>query len=284
MSHRYNAFISYSHATDSKLAQALQHALHKFAKPWYKKRNLELFRDESNLSASPHLWNNIVKALDESEYFILLGSPLSAHSDWVNKEISYWLESHTSDTILIVLTGGVIEWDAENKRFRTENNALPTALFEEFKETPFYVDLRQSKSEQDLTLDNPIFKKEVLKVAAKLHGMSPIDLASEEVTVHRKMMRIRNYAIGTLAFLFVGALVACGFLLEAEIKARNTSKLVVEKNRENLAKFARIRNHIATMDSLNWHEKQDSIKNELDSLIVFRTRKEMDSIKKLRKP
>ena len=34
----YDAFISYSHAADGRLAPALQRALHRFAKPWYQVR------------------------------------------------------------------------------------------------------------------------------------------------------------------------------------------------------------------------------------------------------
>jgi hypothetical protein len=39
----YNAFISYNHAADGTLAPALQSALHRFAKPWYKLRALRVF-------------------------------------------------------------------------------------------------------------------------------------------------------------------------------------------------------------------------------------------------
>jgi len=56
---KYNAFISYSHAADGKVAPTLQSALEKFAKPWFKLRSLNVFRDEASLSASPHLWANI---------------------------------------------------------------------------------------------------------------------------------------------------------------------------------------------------------------------------------
>ena len=122
----FNAFISYSHAADDKFAPALQNALQKFAKPWYKKRNLEIFRDESSLSATPHLWKNITAALDESEYLILLASPVSENSHWVNKEIEYWLEHKSIDTLLIALTGGNLEWDKQNNCFlNPENNSLP---------------------------------------------------------------------------------------------------------------------------------------------------------------
>jgi len=42
------AFISYTHAADGKLAPALQSGLEKFAKPWYKTRTPNIFRDEMN--------------------------------------------------------------------------------------------------------------------------------------------------------------------------------------------------------------------------------------------
>lgn len=88
---RYQAFISYSHAADNRLAPALQVALHKFAKPWYRRRAVHVFRDETNLLASPQLWKNIVRALDQSEYFILLASPEAARSKWIAQEVAHWL-------------------------------------------------------------------------------------------------------------------------------------------------------------------------------------------------
>jgi hypothetical protein len=63
----YDAFISYGHAVDGKLAPALQHALHIFLKPWYSRvavrlgaiPALKVFRDQSSLSANPALWPSI---------------------------------------------------------------------------------------------------------------------------------------------------------------------------------------------------------------------------------
>ena len=123
----YNAFISYSHAADGRMAPALQAALERFAKPWYKLRNLNIFRDEASLSASPHLWSNIQEALDDSEYLIYMASPESAQSKWVNKEIEYWLETKSLDTILIVLSDGNLYWNnGDNKTINTANNSLPS--------------------------------------------------------------------------------------------------------------------------------------------------------------
>ena len=46
----YDGFISYSHAADELLAPRLQAGLQRFAKPWWKRRALRIFRDEASLS------------------------------------------------------------------------------------------------------------------------------------------------------------------------------------------------------------------------------------------
>jgi hypothetical protein len=88
----YNAFMSYSHAADGMLAPALQSALHRFAKPWYRLRALHIFRDKTTLAVTPSLWGAIQAALDQSTFFILLASPESAASIWVQQEIEHWLK------------------------------------------------------------------------------------------------------------------------------------------------------------------------------------------------
>jgi WD40 repeat protein len=221
----YNAFISYSHAADGKLAPALQSGLEKFAKPWYKIRNLNIFRDESSLTATPHLWPNIQKALNESEYLIYMASPVSASSHWVSKEIEYWVATKSIDKLLIVLTEGEIPWDnATNNFLNADANSLPVILDKKFTAEPFYIDLRTARTQKDLSLNNPIFKKEILKLAAQLHNKEPKDLAGEEVAAHNKMIRIRNAAIGILAFLFIAAIAA------AWIAIKNAKEAVKEKN------------------------------------------------------
>jgi WD40 repeat protein len=222
----YNAFISYSHAADGKMAPALQAGLEKFAKPWYKIRNLNIFRDEASLTATPHLWPNIQKALDQSEYLVYMASPVSASSHWVSKEIEYWVANKSIDKLLIVLTEGEIRWDNTSNVFlNAEINALPGILDKKFTVEPFYIDLRTAKTQKDLSLNNPIFKKEVLKLAAQLHNKEPKDLASEEVAAHQKMIRVRNAAIGILIFLFMAACFA------AWLAVRNANEAVREKNK-----------------------------------------------------
>ncbi len=81
----YDGFISYSHAADDLLAPRLQAGLQRFAKPWWKRRAVRIFRDEASLSANPHLWSSITEAMDRSGWFVLLLSPDAAESEWVNR-------------------------------------------------------------------------------------------------------------------------------------------------------------------------------------------------------
>jgi hypothetical protein len=71
----YDAFISYSHVKDKPIAASLQSAIRKLGKPWYRRRALRLFRDDTSLSATPHLWPTIEQALGQSRFFLLLASP-----------------------------------------------------------------------------------------------------------------------------------------------------------------------------------------------------------------
>ena len=84
---RYDAFISYSHAVDGRLAPAIRSGLHRFAQPVFSLRALNVFRDQSSLSASPGLWPSIEDALSQSRHFIVLASPEAARSPWVRREV-----------------------------------------------------------------------------------------------------------------------------------------------------------------------------------------------------
>lgn len=225
----YNAFISYSHAADGKLAPALQTALEKFAKPWYKVRYLNVFRDEASLTASPHLWSNIQSALDESEYMIYMASPTSANSKWVVKEIEHWLATKSVDTILIALTEGDIFWDDSIGMFSNTTISLPEILKNNLIDEPFYVDFRNAKTQEDVSLNNPIFKKEVLKLAAHLHGKQPKDLASEEVSAHNRMIMVRNGVIGVLGLLLCFAIGAAWLANKNANEAKAQTKIATQQ-------------------------------------------------------
>ncbi|MDQ3764420.1 MAG: toll/interleukin-1 receptor domain-containing protein [Actinomycetota bacterium] len=139
----YDAFISYSHTLDGAVAQALQTGLERFAKPWYRPRALRVFRDTTNLSANPGLWSSIKAALASSTWLVLMASPKAARSQWVNREVAWWLANKSPQRLLVVLTEGEFGWPDETGHGDGAAAALPPALRGAFVEEPRWVDLRR---------------------------------------------------------------------------------------------------------------------------------------------
>src|SRR4051794_17284995 len=100
---RYQAFISYNHAADGKLAPAVQRALQRFGRAWFSAASMRVFRDETGLGLTPDLWGQIQQRLAQSQCFLLLASPEAAQSQWVAQEVRFWLEHRPDDPLLIVL-------------------------------------------------------------------------------------------------------------------------------------------------------------------------------------
>jgi hypothetical protein len=168
---KYDAFISYSHAGDAKVAPALQRGLQRLARPWNRRRALEIFRDETGLSVSPALWGSIRSALDEAEFFVLLACPESARSSWVNREIQHWLTKHSAARLLPVVTGGGWIWDPRTNDFDWERStAVPPALRDVFAEEPRHLDLRWARTTPELDLRPGRFREAVAELAAPMHG------------------------------------------------------------------------------------------------------------------
>src|SRR5580704_14300631 len=183
----YNAFISYSHTADATLASALQSALHRFAKPWYKLRAVHIFRDQTNLAVNPALWSSIRDALDQSLFLILLASPESAGSPWVAKEAEYWITRNGPSHILIVLTGGALKWDHSTGSFTDgDTSALPGCLLRAFPEEPLFLDLRWARDAESLRLREPRFHEAVLQLAATLHNRPKDELDGADIRIRRQ--------------------------------------------------------------------------------------------------
>lgn len=239
----YAAFLSYSHAADGKLCPALQSALHRFAKPWYRLRAIRVFRDQTSLSANPALWPAIEKALSESEYFILLASAQSAQSVWVGREISWWLKHRSADKMLIGLTEGELHWNSNAGDFDWQRtSALSPALQGQFKDEPLFVDLRWARSEEDLSLRNSRFRAAIVDVAATLHGKPKDELEGEDVRQYRRTRRLASTAITVLSLL----LIATGFaaviayrqsrVAKQQTQVAEQEKKVAETERDNATK------------------------------------------------
>jgi WD40 repeat protein len=206
---KYDVFISYSHAEDRKLASRLQSALARFAKPWYRIRALSVFLDASSLSANPGLWSAIESAIGQSRHFVLLASPMSARSEWVQREIEWWLANRPTSHLFIVLTNGRLVWNHPSGDFDwSETDALPEILSGSFEEEPLYVDLSWARSADEQSIRHSRFRQAVLDLAAPLRGIPKDELDSEEIRQNRRVRRLTATAITLLAALAIGATTA----------------------------------------------------------------------------
>lgn len=204
----YDAFISYSHAADGRLAPALQRCLQQMAKPWYQPRALRVFRDQVSLSASPDLWMTIERALRDTRYFVLLASPESAQSRWVCQEVAFWQTHRERETFLIALTGGEIAWDERVGDFDWgRTTALPRQLRGWFNAEPLWVNLSWAHDETQLSLRHSRFRDVAATLAASVHEMAKDELDSEDVRQHRLSVRLRRSAISGLTLLTAVVLV-----------------------------------------------------------------------------
>src|SRR3984957_19082505 len=199
----YDAFISYSHAKDKPVAAALQAAVQRLGKPWYRRRALRIFRDDTSLAATPHLWPSIEEALARSRYLILLVSPQSAASQWVGKEIAYWLSHKSIDTLLLALTEGELAWDgATDDFFWSDTAPLPPVLKGRFTAEPKWVDVRDYRAGTPARKDK--FLDLSADLAATIHGMPKEDLLSQEVRQQRRALTLAWSAAASL-FVLAGA-------------------------------------------------------------------------------
>jgi TIR domain len=171
----YKAFVSYSHAADGRLAEALQSRLQRFATPWYRRRSIRVFRDTTGLGLTPDLWDAIRKALEASEYFILLASERAARSRWVELELDAWLRVRSPDRLLIVWTDGELQWDHAAGDFDwLRTTCLPPRLRGAFRAEPLHLDLRWARTANDLSPRRPEFLDAVARLSATLR-QQPLD-------------------------------------------------------------------------------------------------------------
>jgi len=177
---KYWAFISYSHQ-DKSWGDWLHKALETYRVPKrlvgrasrdgaVPKRLFPIFRDREELPTSADLGENINQALTQSPYLIVICSPKSAVSRWVNEEVKAFKAMGREDRILCLIVdgepnasdkpnSGLLECFPEAVRYRVDSNRHITAERTE----PIAADAREGK-------DGKVNVK--LKLLAGLLGVS----------------------------------------------------------------------------------------------------------------
>lgn len=112
-SRSYSAFISYRHAdVDTRVAKEVHHKLERYhldrevRERSGRKSLAPVFRDQDELPISSALDDDLVAALRNSSTLIVICSPRTKESMWVDREISEFLKTHDRSRVLVALCEG----------------------------------------------------------------------------------------------------------------------------------------------------------------------------------
>jgi WD40 repeat protein len=258
---KYWAFISYSHA-DNKWADWLHKGIETYSVPKHlvgkpsregvvPKRPFPVFRDRDELPGSANLGDNLTKALKLSRYLVVVCSPNSAKSQWVDQEVRIFKSMGREDRVLCLIVDGepnatakpqlnMPECFPESVRFWVDSDRRITEIPTE----PIAADARKGKDGR---------RNALLKVLSGILGVSFDDLKQRDAErENRKQRRIMAGMLALLvAFGFMGFRIleqkneavaarneaerSAELAKEAERRARDAATLARQKEQEAVA-------------------------------------------------
>jgi tetratricopeptide (TPR) repeat protein len=222
---KYRAFISYSHA-DERWGTWLHRSLETYRLPkgvvgretafgTVPHRFNPVFRDREELATATNLGTTLVAALEQSACQIVICSPKSAKSRWVNEEILTFKRLGREDRIFALIVDG--EPGTSLIPGREEEECFPRALIykmgpdgelTEERGEPIAADVRPRK-------DRP--QTAMLKLLAGMLGIGLDEL------MRRDASRRRRRTIALVTASIVGMLITSGLAVTAWI-ARNEAE------------------------------------------------------------
>jgi tetratricopeptide (TPR) repeat protein len=241
---RYRAFLSYSHA-DEKWARWLMRRLEAYRVP----RNLvgapgrdgpipaklgQMFRDRDELPSAGDLSSTISAALADSSALVVICSPSSARSRWVNAEIEAFRASGRGERIFSF----IIDGDPASREPGVAS--FPQALIEPEtpggpEREPLAADARKAGDGRD---------RAFLKLVAGLLGVGFDDLAQREAQQrHRRMAYITMASLAGMAIalsLAVTAYIARNDAERRQAQAEDILGFMLGDLRKNLTKVGRL--------------------------------------------
>lgn len=238
MDYKYKAFISYSHK-DAAIAESIQEMLESYRVPRGRRQGNDrkigkVFRDQSDLPMTDDLPQTICDELNASEYLIVIGSPNAYLSNWVRREIDFFLQNHRRDNVLMVVAHG-------------DPEVVRRQLLPEYAE-PYFLDLSQSDVKELRRNRKPDF----VRLCAKLLGCNPDDL------VRRDQERDRKRRWSWIGGISAVALTIIAILLWSNLQIDAKNRELEQQNQEILVNMA--------WDQLESGERAEAIKTALRAL------------------
>ena len=226
---KYKAFISYSFA-DKQWGDWLHRALEVYRTPKplvgkqtpigpVPRRLHPIFKDREEEAASAGITVSIEQGLDKSEFLIVICSPRSAQSKWVNHEVAYFKQYHDPAKILTLIVDGepgasfmpdreAEECFPQSLLFKVDENLTVT---DEAEDAPLGADARKTGDGKRLAK---------LKIAAALLGVGLDDLVKREDRRRAIRRRITTAVLASLSIVFAGLSWVANDQRIAAVKAR----------------------------------------------------------------
>ena len=254
MDKKYFAFISYQRK-DEKHAEWLRRSLEKYHLPAnLRKENVALpkdirpiFRDSLELSGG-FLAKEIERALNDSRFLLVVCSPNSAKSPWVNKEIQTFIDQGREDCIIPFIIDGVPYSNDDNECF-------PPALRS----------LCGEKEILGININELGRDAAVVKVVARMFGLKFDTLWQR----HNREQRRKRIAWGLFAvMLVIASLFISGYFYKMNSEIEGKNREIVEQNREIAQKNEEItrQNKEITQKNVEVTEKSKEIERQYNEI------------------
>ncbi len=224
---KYKAFISYSHK-DERWAKRLHRRLETYKLPAdvserfkYRRPLSSVFRDREELSVGSDLSAVIVDALNQSETLIVICSPDSAQSKWVNQEIRHFKALGRAAKIFPIIIAG--------KPFDDEEECFPKSLLYEIDAFGLLTDEFAEPLAADLRANSDGWRLGTLKLIAGILNL-PLDhlVQRDNQRARRRLLTLASSAV--LMALIMAGLTVKSVSSEREAEARRADA-------ENLIEF-----------------------------------------------
>ena len=207
---QYSAFISYNHR-DRDWAVWLHRALERYTvprrlwgrpAPWGEigQRLPPVFRDRDELATSSDLAASVKKALADAAFLVVICSPNSARSKWVDEEIKTFVDAGREKFIRLIIV------DGEPHSPEPARECLPPSLIREDAPEPLAADVRKEGDGKQAAK---------LKILAGILGVSYDELRQREAA--RRQKRLAAIALAaSIGFLIMAGLTVFAFISRGE--------------------------------------------------------------------
>jgi WD40 repeat protein len=240
---RYRAFISYNHA-DKKVARLLERRLERYVLPpalrrvrpglRHDARPLRpIFRDDNEMVAGQDLTDRVGDELRDSETLLVVCSPHSAESPWVQMEVAEFIAHRRGSVIPVVVAGEPNSSNPKRECFCPALRETEVAEGEEVARERLWVDWRGSARHQ---------RRNFLSLVAGLLHLRSLDELIQRDALARRRATIRRGILAAVVLLLMGVVWAFEQVREAGLRSDALAQQALEANLdqsyERAARFA----------------------------------------------